>query len=212
MKKDRCFLLLGVLLVAFPSLSYAQALPTATGDISNWLYNLATQVPAMIKLVVAIAYISGFAFLVKSIMLFKHCAKGITMAAQSEGISGPLIYLLVGVVLIYFAGFVQVGSVTLFGTDAAIAYQSDAGSGPFSAGSVFSSIVLILRLIGYISFVKGLYILASLAGHQAQKGTLAKGIIHVMGGILAINIEVTYSILLNTLVGGPGIGGNMGAF
>lgn len=210
MKISRCFLFLGVLLVILPTMSYAQTLPTANGDISNWLYNLATQVPAMIKLVVAIAYISGFAFLIKSIMLFKHCARGISMAAQSEGVSGPLICLLVAVVLIYFAGFVRVGSVTLFGTDAAIAYESAAGNGPFSPGSVFSSIILILRLIGYISFVKGFYILGSLAGHQAQKGTLAKGIIHVVGGILAINIEATYYLLLNTLVGTPGgIGGSI---
>jgi intracellular multiplication protein IcmC len=182
-----------------PNTAYAE------GDISNWLYNIATQVPVLVRLTVAIAYFSGFAFFIKAILKFKNCARGISMASQSESVSGPIIYLVVAAVLLYFASFVQVGSVTLFGDDSAIAYNSSAGSDAFSTG-VLGPIIVILRLIGYIAFLKGFYILSSLGSGQAQKGTLGKGVVHVLGGILAINIEATYLVLLHTLVGSSGIG------
>jgi intracellular multiplication protein IcmC len=181
-----------------PNVAYA-----VTGDLSNWLYNLATHVPSLVKLVVAVAYVSGFGFLMGSIMKFKACAQGSTMMSSQQSLSGPLIHLLVGVALIYFGGFIQIGSTTFFGQNSSMAYEANLDSGALFSGMI-APIILILRLIGYIAFIKGFYILARLGGHQAQPGTLGKAVVHIIGGILAINVEATYVILLNTFQG-PGI-------
>lgn len=201
MKLNHNFLVLGVLSFLLPSVAYANA----SSGLSSWLYNIATQVPSLIKLVVVVSYISGFGFLISSVMKFKACAQASTMMSSQQGVGGPVIYLLVGVVLLYFAGFVKVGSVTLLGEGSTIAYQ-DSMAGGFLHTSTITSIFIILKLIGYIAFIKGIYILARLGGSQAQPGTLGKGMVHILGGILAINIEATYVILLNTLMGSSVIG------
>jgi len=198
MKRYRGLLGVGILLLLLPNGAYAAL------DLSNWLYNVATQVPALIKLLVAVSYISGFGFLIGAVYKFKACAQSSTMMSTQQSMAGPLIHLMVGVVLIYFAGFVRVGSVTFFGEGSTIAYQASMASSSLFSG-MLAPVMIILRLIGYIAFVRGFYILARLGGHQAQQGTLGKGIIHIVGGILAINIEATYIVLLNTLQGGAGI-------
>jgi intracellular multiplication protein IcmC len=198
MKIYRGSAVLSILLIFLPGVAHAAL------DLSTWLYNISAQVPDLVKLVVAVGYISGFGFLIGAVMKFKKCAQSTTMMSTQEGIGGPLIHLMVGVALIYFAGFVQVGSVSLFGQGSTIAYQADAASSGLFAG-MLGPIIIILRLIGYIAFMKGFYILARLGGHQAQPGTLGKGMIHIFGGILAINIESTYTVLMNTLGVGTGI-------
>lgn len=188
------FLMTGGLLFFLPNAAYA------AGDLSDWVYNLSTQVPALINLIIAISYVSGFGFLIGAFSKLKRCAQATTMMSAQESIAGPLIHLLIGTVLIYFAGFINVGSETFFGSDAAIAYQADTqGVGIF--GGIIKPIILIVRLIGYIAFVKGCYLLAKLGGHHGQPGNMSKGIVHIVGGILAINMEATYLVLLNTLQG-----------
>jgi intracellular multiplication protein IcmC len=193
-----CILLSLSTLLFVPGIAYA-----GNSDLSNWLYNVATQVPSLIRLLIAVSYVSGFSFVMAAVMKFKRCAQGVTMMSSQEGISAPLVYLVVGTALLYFGGFVRVGSETLFGQGAVIAYQNSSLIAPTanSFEGIISPIIIILRLIGYIAFIKGLYILGRLGGHGAQPGTLSKGIVHIIGGILAINIEVTYVILLNTLRG-----------
>ena len=192
-------LILGPLLLLLPGAAYAANL----GDISNWLYNIAAEIPPLIKLVVAISYISGFGFLMGAMFKLKEHAQSTVMMAQQYPLTGPLIYLLVGAILIYFAGFVKVGSVSLFGQDSILAYQASATVSLYS--SLITPITTILRFIGYLAFLRGFYILARLGGHHAQPGTLTKAMVHIFGGILAINIEATYNILLNTLLGNSGI-------
>ena len=209
------FLFSGLLflpLITFASANYLGGGLTSsgargTGDLSNWLYNLATQIPALIRFIVIFAYISGFGFLMMAIIKFKRCAQGISMASTHEGVSGPLILLVVAAGLLYFAGFVEMGSQTIFGQDSLIAYQNSSLEGSMATfGNMIGSIILILRLVGYIAFIKGLYILSKLGGGQAQQGTLSKAIVHLVGGILAVNVEATYIILFNTLTGTNGIG------
>lgn len=200
--KIRKFGFLALLLLYFFSTTVYAASGdlTAGGDLSDWLYHISTQIPALIKLLVAVAYVSGFGFIVGAIMKVRRVAQSQTMMSMQESIAGPLIHIMVGVVLIYFASFVRVGSETLFGADAAIAYQSSVTDSDMFGGFL-GPIILLMRFIGYIAFIKGLFLLGKMGGHQSQPGNLAKGLIHIMGGILAINIEATYFVLLHTLQG-----------
>jgi len=196
MKTYRYLLVTGVLLLS-PNAAYA-----VLGDLSNWLYNVAIQIPDLMKLLVAIGYVSGFGFIIGGIMKLKSCAQGISQMSKQESVGPPLLHIMIGTVLVYFAGIAQVGSVTFFGDASLIAYQTSAsGSAAFSGA--LGPVIMILRFIGYISFMRGFFILAKL-GHQAQQGTLAKGVVHIIGGIMAINIEATYIVLLNTLMGTNG--------
>lgn len=184
-------------ILVFSPLAYAAGGANGLGDFSTWLYNIDAQIPHLRMLIVAIGFVSGIGFVIGAIMKLKHVAQSQSSMMQREGISGPLVHFLIGVVLIYFAGFVNISTETLFGTDSPMGYQAIAG-GTFDA--YITPIIDLTKLIGMIAFIKGLYILAKL-GQQAQAGTLSKGLVHLIGGVLAMNIEATYTVLLNTLQG-----------
>lgn len=171
-------------------------------DLSGWLYNIANQVPALMRLVVVLSYISGFGFLMAAMSRFKRCARSITMMSPNEGIHGPLILLLAALLLLFFPAFINIGTASLFGTDSIIAYQDDAaGAYNDMFFGMLYPIIVIFRLIGYIAFIKGVYLLSRLSGTQTQPGTFTKSMVHMVGGILAVNIEATYFVLLNSLTG-----------
>ena len=52
---------------------------------------------------------------------------------------------------------------------------------------LINTIVQFIQLVGLISFIRGWFILSQAGGSGAQQGSFGKGIIHIIGGILAIN-------------------------
>lgn len=54
--------------------------------------------------------------------------------------------------------------------------------------SLINTIVMYVQLVGFIAFVRGWFILSG-TGHPggAQQGAFAKGLVHIIGGIIAIN-------------------------
>lgn len=66
--------------------------------------------------------------------------------------------------------------------------------GPAKAGAI-----AIVRVVGYVSFVRGLVMLSHSADQGSQQGSFGKGFMHIIGGILAINIVETITVIGNTL-------------
>jgi intracellular multiplication protein IcmC len=66
-------------------------------------------------------------------------------------------------------------------------YATDFGLGQ-EWSNLIDTIVMFIQLIGFIAFVRGWFILASVGNPGgAQQGAFAKGLIHIIGGIIAIN-------------------------
>ena len=108
--------------------------------------------------------------------------------------------MVVGILLLYLPTTIDVSVVSLSlgtGAESLLAYTPKS-TDPF--GPVKEGAIAIVRVIGYISFVRGLVIL-SRSGDQtsAQQGGVGKGFLHIVGGILAINILATISVISNTL-------------
>jgi hypothetical protein len=87
--------------------------------------------------------------------------------------------------------------VTLYGTTAISPYWVEGGS------PEFRTIVIVMggfvQFIGYIAFLRGWILLARLGERSSQEGTLARALMHIFGGILAINVFGTYRMLKVTL-------------
>ena len=49
-----------------------------------------------------------------------------------------------------------------------------------------------------VAILRGFLILSKATGQGAQPGTISKGIIHIFGGILAVNIVTTVKVMTNT--------------
>lgn len=164
-----------------------------------WLTNIAAQVPYLIEFVGALAYLSGIGFVVLGLMKFKAFAQNMSMMSQQKSISEPIICFGVGIILIFYAGFVEAGSATLFGSDW-LSYSNGELAGITGWDTYTVPIIAIVRLIGYIAFLKGIYLITR-AGQHSQQGGIHKAIVHMVGGILAINFEATWMVLYNTITG-----------
>ena len=72
----------------------------------------------------------------------------------------------------------------------------------FGSGSALgSSLALLIQVIGVFAFVKGWVMIARSASQGQPPGGTGKGLMHVFGGILAMNIVATLQVVNNTIFG-----------
>lgn len=189
--------------------------PTCTGGtVACWivkqadiLNNIANQLEPVQRLITGGAYLIGCAFLFKAIYSLKVYGEARTMMSSNTSIKEPVIYLLVGALLVYFPSLVSSVMQTTFGYSNPLSYtsinsDSNALSTLFGSGSLVGSpLTIIIRVIGLIAFVRGWVLIARSASQGQPPGGTGKGLIHVFGGILAINIVGTINMINNTLYG-----------
>lgn len=171
------------------------------------LTNLANSLLPVERLLTGGAYLIGCAFFFKAIYSLKVYGEARTMMSSNASIKEPLIYLLVGAVFIYFPSSIQLLMRTTFRYDTVLQYapvstNNNALDTLFGVGSpVGRPLTILIQVIGLVAFIRG-WILIARAGSQGQaQGGMGKGFMHVVGGILAINIVGTITIINNTLYG-----------
>lgn len=167
-------------------------------------FQLADALDDLTKLIVAISYISGVALAVRGIMMYRIFANQ-TFGSQQRGeIAGPLVFLVVGVILIYFPSTITTSNLTVFGVPE-ISHTSellnyDGVQNSYTRWIKVKWLILkYLSLIGLIAFLRGWIILSKMGHSGSQPGSVGKGLTHVVGGILLINIVQTVQILAKTL-------------
>ena len=166
-------------------------------DLNSMLSALKDNAEPIIKFTMATAYVIGFWFIVSAIADIKKVGQSIS-SQQQMGVSGPVVKMVIGALLLYLPSTIDVGIVTFWGSEGSnvVSYVADSGDlfAPIKEGAV-----AIVRVIGYISLVRGLVILSKSVEQGTQQGTFSKGITHVIGGILAINVVGTIRIIGNSL-------------
>lgn len=165
---------------------------TITGTIQN----LANNMPYLMKLVTAIAYVLGMFMSVKAILDLKHVGESKSMYSSRESsITSPLICLSIGAALLYLPTSVSVGLSTFWTNPIPISYLYEHSDWIL----LFKSCFLIIQFIGAISFVRGLMILAKLGSSHSQPGIFPKGLTHIIGGLFCINIFQLVQVVLISL-------------
>lgn len=174
---------------------------SSINDVYNVLANLAQSLVPVQKLIVGIAYVIGLAFAVKAIYSLKVYGEARTMMASHASLKEPLTYLAVAAIFIYFPTGLSIMLATTFGTSNIMQYAPSDSNGFDISFIDNSSLALLIQTIGAIAFVRGWVLIARAAGQGQQPGGTAKGLMHIFGGILAINIVLTLQIINNTLYG-----------
>jgi intracellular multiplication protein IcmC len=164
-------------------------------DIPNILLHLKDSATPIIKLTTAVSYVIGFWLAVSAIKDLKVIGESHGAPPGGGGLGGPLARFAIGVALVYLPSTIGATMVTLWGSDSIKAYTADRAG--FT--QVKEAAVLLVRAIGYISFIRGFVILSHATEQGAQQGTLGKGIMHIVGGVLAINIVATIDTLKETM-------------
>ena len=162
---------------------------------SEVLAKIASQIPNLMRLVTAIAYVTGMYFVFHGILLLKQYGEQRTQMSGQHHLKGPIIFVLMGALLLYLPSSVQVGMSTFWTQPNPYGYmqQQDQWS------QLFKNVFMVVQLIGVIAFIRGLILLTHLGGHGGQPGTFAKGMTHIIGGILCINIYQFVQVVMVTL-------------
>lgn len=170
------------------------------------LTNLANSLVDVEYLVTGAAYLMGIGFAFKAFFTLK------THGEQRSSLSGvgnmkeAVVYALVAMMLLYLPSGFEALMNTTFGYSSVLAYSQNPYLtgilGPDSAAG--TSITLIIQVIGLFAFIRGWIMIARGAGGQGGQGQgqTGKGLMHVFGGILAMNIVGTMEVITNTLFGG----------
>lgn len=173
----------------------------------NILVNLANSLGPVYKMVTGAAYVMGIAFAFKALYALKVYGEARTMMSGNTSMKEPLTFLFIAGIFIYLpTGFAVVMNST-FGYANVLSY-SEASSGATGAmGFLFGSgnaafgnaLMFIIQVIGVIAFVRGWIIIGRSAGQGQQPGGATKGLTHIIGGVLAMNIVGTMQVVTNTL-------------
>ncbi len=167
-------------------------------DLQQMMLNLSQSLPPIWKLVTAISYLLGIGFIMRAVYALKIYGDMRTQASQNPSIKTPLIFFVVGAALIFLPSTKSVVLTTIFayGTPQPLSYTS---SNPLISTQIVAVVMQIVQLVGLISFIRGWMILAqATSGGGGQQHTFGKAMTHIIGGILAINVEGTKELLQAT--------------
>lgn len=168
----------------------------------------------------AFTVLSVFCFIIGILIMFQSLVR-LSRASQFSGgfsptqslYAGPLVGFIIAGALIGLPDTWLAFNSTIFdgkADDSVLRYSGVAFSsvtlGPvtLTAGATFDSfmrvIVLIIQLIGWIAFVRGLLMIKRAADGtgQASYGTAAT---HILGGIMASNLIATVDVIQQTVCG-----------
>jgi len=162
------------------------------------LDNLNASIPALNSLVTGGSVLLGAVFMVRGIYKLKHFAEMRTMMSSQNSLMEPVVLLMVGAILLYWPSMLSASLETIFSTTSPLAYQASGYGENYDV--VIQTCGNMIKLIGFIAFIRGWLLIAKYNHQGAQGGSnLTKGIWHVVGGTCAINIYETWQIVKSTL-------------
>ncbi len=168
-------------------------------SLDTAIINLSRAFDSIEQLIVAITYIIGLTLIVRGIMMYRIFANQTFGSAQRGEIAGPMVHLVVGALLLYIPSTLTTSLTTVFGSSDISAAQNLIGYATLSSTEKWQKltnvVIQYMLLIGLIAFVRGWVILSKMGHSGSQPGSVGKGLVHVIGGILLINIVDTVNIL-----------------
>lgn len=167
------------------------------------LINIAKSLIPVQKLITGAAYIVGIAFALKALYSLKIYGEAKTMQSSSTSIKEPLFNMMIAAFLIFFPTGFELMMNTTFGYSNVLAYSDSSLTQSFFGGNsqLGNSVVIIFQTIGLYAFTRGWILISRAAGQGQQPGGTGKGLMHIFGGILAVNIVGTVEVIKNTLFG-----------
>jgi intracellular multiplication protein IcmC len=163
-------------------------------SLDQILVNLNKDLPILWKFLQTLTYFIGLWFAIRAMYILKQYAETRSMTSAGMDIKKPLINFIVATVLLYWPSLMNSTLQTFFLTSeiSPFQYSSQSESRLESLIKISGGLV---QFIGFIAFVRGWMLMTHLGESNVQPGTFGKALMHIIGGILAINIYATWGIL-----------------
>lgn len=130
------------------------------------------------------------------------------LKSEQDGPRGPagigtLMTFLIGGALLASEEMMGAFSSSLFGTSVvktqgALQYTSGLEDGGAHANAVIAAIIAFVSILGWVSFLRGFFIMRGVAEGDSQSSTMA-GVTHLLGGALAVNLGPVLNAVQETL-------------
>lgn len=140
--------------------------------------------------------IGGFAYLAGLVLVaigISRMLKSSQEGPRGPGGAGTIATFLVAGVLLSANAIMGAFNVSLFGTETVTTYATLSFSGGLTGTelshihNVISAVLAFLMVIGWISFIRGWFIVREVA-EGSQQASLMAGMTHIFGGALAVNL------------------------
>lgn len=189
-----------VLAAFFPALSYAQSPPSPVQpglDALNMMVNLSKSYPFLWLMITGMCYIIGMVLAIRAVYYLKVYGELRTMTSTSSSMKVPLTYIISACVFLFIPTAFSTLTMTVFGQSSPIGWEN------VQSGSI-NPIVLkavggFVELLGLVSFVRGwMMLVANAQSPGGGQGSFGKGVTHIIGGFLLINIYGLVTLIWNT--------------
>ncbi len=172
--------------------------PSDWPDLQTMLSTLSGQIPDLVALATAFSYIAGLFFMLRATYVLKEYGELRTMMSSQTSLVKPMTLYIIAVLFLFFPTTYHYAMETFFGQYNATPYGYSSVNYQSWHG-IISVVVQIIEFLGIIAFMRGLFLMTALAGGQSPQGTIGKGLAHLVGGIMAMNIVGVSYILERTL-------------
>lgn len=185
----------------WPMLAQAQNTP----NLAEMFANFSDSSVALMNLVRAGAFVIGL--VITGVGLFR-----LKQMSESQGRIGffqPVMLLLVGSCLVALPGFIDVATETMaLGSDSGTSLLAEptTGGGVPGMSAAIKGVLLFVKLVGTLAFVRGFLILKDV-GEGKQNAGMGRALTHIFGGAAAININATIAVLGATFAPGMNLSG-----
>ena len=163
-------------------------------DIIGMILTFAESLAGLGYLAAGISYVAGILLVARGLMKLRVMADHRSQMFQPMEIAGPMVSIVMGAGLIWWPILIDVTTYTFWGTTSPLSYDPGFGS---EWDEVWKVILDVMKLVGFIAFIKGWYYLTKM-GEQGAQGMFGKGMTHIIGGILAYHMGPTIRMLMNT--------------
>lgn len=152
--------------------------------------------------IVALTVLSGLFVFFIAVVNYKKLADG------QVGPAKPIFLTFIGAAMVAAGGFMPIIAETML-ENGTYSPESLLSSVPQSGGMFagvaagLTSTLYFVQMIGAIAIMRGFLMFKAAA--EGQQGQLGKAFTHVIGGVLAVNIQLTIAMLANTFAPGANL-------
>ncbi|MDU4229803.1 MAG: hypothetical protein E7I02_17745 [Klebsiella grimontii] len=135
-----------------------------------------------------------------AIVNYKNAADG------KNGMAKPIIQTIIAALMVAISRFIPILSDTLNNKAAEFSPQSllsDIPHDGLGLNLAFTSVLLFVQMLGTIAIFRGMLMLWEATNKGAGSGLIGKSWTHIIGGVLAVNIQLTIATVASTFY--PGI-------
>lgn len=187
-------------------LAFAYADSSSSSTIFTVMSSINSNVGDISGFIISMYYVVGIGVALAGIMRLKKLGVRSAMMGGDGSVGGPIVQLLIGAALVYSPSLLASLNTTFWGDpsfQSALSWSAQESGSSGTASqivAVITPLVGIIKLIGTIAFLRGWLVMSRISnGGSQQPGQISKGVVHIIGGVLAMNITKTMTVIMNTL-------------